>query len=126
MTLHSSLWCNGRCRRFRCGDGRTRIRAATGWEPAAAGPKRAGYRGGMFGSGDAVRGGEKDKYVLARPRKGPVASVPEATCTADPGADALTLDNPEKAKITDAMLGHWVEISGRLESETEQEPGQPS
>ena len=73
---------------------------------------------GCLVRGNAVRGGKADKYVLARPKKGPVASVPEATCTADPGADALTLDNPEKANMTDAMLGRWVEISGRLESET--------
>ena len=77
---------------------------------------------GCLVRGNAVRGGKADKYVLARPKKGPVASVPEATCTAEPGADALTLDNPEKAKITDAMLGHWVEISGRLESETDKDP----
>ena len=77
---------------------------------------------GCLVRGDAVRGGKKDKYVLARPKKGPVASVPEATCTADPGADALTLDNPEKAKMTDSMLGHWMEISGRLESETDKNP----
>ena len=60
---------------------------------------------GCLVRGNAVRGGKADKYVLARPKKGPVASVPEATCTAEPGADALTLDNPEKAKMTDAMLG---------------------
>ena len=60
---------------------------------------------GCLLKGNAVRGGKADKYVLARPKKGPVESVPEATCTAEPGADALTLDNPEKAKMTDAMLG---------------------
>jgi hypothetical protein len=48
--------------------------------------------------------------------------VPEATCTADPGADALTLDNPEKAKMNDSMIGRWIEISGRLESETDKNP----
>ena len=77
---------------------------------------------GCLVRGDAVRGGKKDKYTLARPRRGPVASVPEASCTADPGADALTIDNPEKGKITDAALGRWVEISGRLESETDKDP----
>ena len=77
---------------------------------------------GCLVRGNAVRGGQKDKYVLARPRKGPVASVPEATCTADPGADALTLDNPEKGNITDAVLGRWVEITGRLERETSKNP----
>ena len=72
--------------------------------------------------GDSVRGGQKDKYVLARPKRGPVASVAEASCTADPGADALTIDNPEKGKITDAALGRWVEIGGRLERETDKDP----
>jgi hypothetical protein len=77
---------------------------------------------GCLVRGASVRGGPKDKYVLARPRKGPVASVPEASCTADPGADALTVDNPEKGKITDAAIGRWVEISGRLERETSKDP----
>ena len=77
---------------------------------------------GCLVRGDAVRGGKKDKYTLARPRRGPVASVPEANCTVEPGADALTLDNPEKANMTDAMIGHWVEIGGRLESETDKDP----
>ena len=77
---------------------------------------------GCLVRGNAVRGGKADKYVLARPKKGPVASVPEATCTAETGADALTLDNPEKAKLTDSMLGKWVEITGRLESETDKNP----
>jgi len=77
---------------------------------------------GCLVRGDAVRGGKKDKYTLARPRRGPVASVPEASCTVDSGADALTLDNPEKASITDAMIGHWVQIGGRLESETDKDP----
>ena len=77
---------------------------------------------GCLVRGDSVRGGKKDKYVLARPKRGPVASVPEASCTADPGADALTIDNPEKGKITDAALGRWVEIGGRLERETDKDP----
>ena len=77
---------------------------------------------GCLVRGDAVRGGQKDKYVLARPKRGPVANVPEATCTADPGADALTLDNPEKGNMNDAMIGRWIEISGRLERETDNNP----
>ena len=77
---------------------------------------------GCLVRGDAVRGGKPDKYALARVRKGPITSVPEATCTADAGADALMLDNPEKAKITDAMLGRWVEIGGMLERETGKNP----
>ena len=74
--------------------------------------------------GADVRGGkkDKDKYVLARPRKGPVASVPEASCRADAGADALDLDNTKDAGLTDSLLGRWVEIGGILEKETSKNP----
>jgi hypothetical protein len=77
---------------------------------------------GCLVRGNAVRGGKADKYVLARPKKGPVPSVPEATCAAEAGADALMLDNPEKASLKDSMLGRWVEITGRLERETSKDP----
>jgi hypothetical protein len=76
---------------------------------------------GCLVRGSQVKGGKKDQYALARPRKGPVASVPEANCTADAGADALDLDNTNRG-VTDAMLGRWVQISGRLESETSKDP----
>jgi len=74
--------------------------------------------------GSAVRGGkeDKDQYVLARPRRGPISSVPEATCTADPGADALDLDNTSKTGVNDSLLGRWVEIRGKLEKETSKNP----
>jgi hypothetical protein len=71
-----------------------------------------------------VRGGKgdgKNDYVLARPRRGPIESVPEGSCSADSGADALQIDNPEKG-ITAAMVGRWVQISGRLERETDKDP----
>jgi hypothetical protein len=77
---------------------------------------------GCLVRGSTVRGGKPDKYVLARVRQGPVASVPEATCTVDPGADALTLDNPDKAGVKDSALGVWVEVGGRLEKETSKDP----
>jgi hypothetical protein len=76
---------------------------------------------GCLLKGSAVRGG-KDDFVLARPRRGPIASVPEASCSADAGADALQLDNAEKGPITAAMIGKWVQISGRLEKETSKDP----
>jgi LPXTG-motif cell wall-anchored protein len=57
-------------------------------------------------------------YVLARPRIGPIGSVPEGTCTANPGDDAIELENGKKAGMDDTLLGRWVEVSGRLERET--------
>jgi len=77
---------------------------------------------GCLVRGDTIRGGQSGKYILARPRRGPVNSVAEERCSADSGADALTLDNPEKGKMTDAMLGRWIQISGRLERETDKNP----
>ena len=71
-----------------------------------------------------VRGGKgdgKNDYVLARVRRGPIESVPEGSCSADSGADALQIDNAEKG-ITKAMVGRWVQISGRLERETDKNP----
>jgi LPXTG-motif cell wall-anchored protein len=109
------------------------IAALTMAEPAGAQQRRDGSllpqnqsgqvtAVGCLVKGDKVRGGKADKYVLARPKKGPVESVPEAACTAEVGANALTLDNPEKASIKDSMLGKWVEVTGRLESETDKNP----
>lgn len=71
--------------------------------------------------GNQVRGGQKDKYVLANPRKDAGANVTASACTADPGANALTLDNT-KGRVAESMLGRWVEISGRLEKEYSANP----
>jgi len=77
---------------------------------------------GCLVRGSSLRGGKSDKLALAHPKKGPVASVAEERCTADTGSDALILDNPEKGGVTEAMLGRWVQIGGRLESETDKNP----
>ena len=77
---------------------------------------------GCLMRGPQIRGGEKEKYVLALPRRGPVDSVPDGSCTAANGAAALDIDNEEKGPITDAALGRWVEIRGRLERETDKNP----
>jgi hypothetical protein len=73
---------------------------------------------GCLMRGDQISGGDKDKYVLANLHPGPVADVPEQTCTADSGATAVQLDNPRKGNIDESMLGKWVEVNGRLEKET--------
>ena len=73
---------------------------------------------GCLVRGDQIRGGDDDKYVLANPKAGPIASAPGETCTADANGTAVQLDNPEKGNVDDTMLGRYVEISGRLERET--------
>ena len=79
---------------------------------------------GCFLRGDAVRGGPegKGKYVLANPRRGPVNSVPKEECNADSGANALELQDTSKFGMNDWMLGRAIEISGKLEKETSDDP----
>ena len=67
--------------------------------------------------GNQITGGDAAKYVLANPRKAPATPTGQS-CTAEPGANAVQLDNPDRARISDTMLGRWVEITGRLERET--------
>ncbi len=77
---------------------------------------------GCLMRGSQVKGGDKDNYALSNPRKGPVGSVPVGTCSADAGAPALDLKDGKEGGITDAMLGHVVEVTGELESETSSDP----
>lgn len=77
---------------------------------------------GCLVRGKTIRGGETQTYVLANPRKGPVASVPDGNCSADSGAPALNIDKRQRVNMTDAALGRWVEIKGNLEKETDPNP----
>ena len=82
---------------------------------------------GCLVRGSAVRGGDKDRYVLARPRRGPVTSVPEATCTADAGADALDLDNESGQSRRERCDARPLGGDHRQTREGNQQgPGQPS
>jgi hypothetical protein len=65
-------------------------------------------------------GGENgDKYLLANPRLGPIASVAEKTCDAPVDERALDLKDTTEHGMNQSMLGHWIEINGRLEKETD-------
>jgi hypothetical protein len=66
--------------------------------------------------------GDEDGYVLASPRLGPIGGVPESTCTAAVDDRAIELDHSLKRGINDGMLGRWIEVTGRLEKETSQNP----
>ena len=77
---------------------------------------------GCLRQGNAVRGGHEDQYVLAKPRGGPVASVPVGPCTASAGDDAIEIENTRDAGVSPSMLGHWVEAAGELEKETDKNP----
>jgi hypothetical protein len=60
----------------------------------------------------------KDQYILANPVPGPVNSVPDGRCSGTIDGGAFDLDKTHKVGMSDALLGHWVEINGRLEKET--------
>jgi hypothetical protein len=63
-----------------------------------------------------------DKYVLANPRIGPIAGVPDATCRVAANEHALELEHTDKFGINESMLGRWIEVNGRLEKETSDNP----
>jgi hypothetical protein len=60
-----------------------------------------------------------DEYVLANPKLGPIANVPEGTCQATVDERAIDLKDTDDFGINQSMLGHWVEVNGRLERETD-------
>jgi hypothetical protein len=65
------------------------------------------------------RGGEDgDKYVLAGPKLGPIANVPEDSCNTPVDERAVELKDADDHGINQSMLDRWVEINGRLERET--------
>jgi hypothetical protein len=74
-------------------------------------------------TGCLQRGGNKgQEYVLASPRLGPVANVRDGACDAAVDSRALDLDDTSARGINETLVGHWIEISGRLEKETSTNP----
>ena len=80
-------------------------------------------------AGCFLRGGEgtglgerKEEFVLAKPTRGPINSVPEAECSAGAGDNVLQLHNYKPLGMNEQLLGHWVEINGRLEKEESDRP----
>ena len=64
-------------------------------------------------------GGKDGRYLLANPKLGPIANVAEETCDARVDDRTLDLKDTSEQGINPSMLGHWVEINGRLEKETD-------
>lgn len=67
------------------------------------------------------RGTHGGKYALASPMER-VASVHEDTCSAAVDERSFELDDPQESGITEALLGRWIEIHGKLEKETSTDP----
>ncbi len=62
-------------------------------------------------------GKDGDEFVLASPRLGPIDNVPVGTCNAKVDDRALELRHTEKFYINQSMLGHLIEVNGKLEKE---------
>ncbi len=60
----------------------------------------------------------KNQYILANPVPGPVDSVPDGRCSATIDERAFDLDKTHRSGMNESLLGHFVEINGRLEKET--------
>jgi hypothetical protein len=74
-------------------------------------------------AGCLQRGGKDgDEWVLTNPRLGPIANVPEATCSAPIDHRSLELNETSDHGINESMLGRAVEVSGRIEKETDDDP----
>jgi hypothetical protein len=67
-------------------------------------------------------GHDGDQYVLSDLSVGLATSVPEATCRPSANPPAIELEHEKKFGINEAMLGRWIEVSGRLEKETSDDP----
>src|ERR1700741_4651681 len=57
---------------------------------------------------------KNERFVLAKPIVGSVASVPEATCTASSGDQMIKLQDLKQVHLGDAQFGRCLEIHGRL------------
>ena len=62
-------------------------------------------------------GKDGDEFVLASPRLGPIDNVPVGTCNSAVDDRALRLQHTEKVYINQSMLGHLIEVNGKLEKE---------
>jgi len=73
----------------------------------------------MYGCFARTRvGHEGHKFVLANPTVGPATTVPESTCSVSGNEPMVELDdihaNVHKHHLDAGKVGHWVEITGRL------------
>lgn len=92
------------------------------WNPRDGGLLPARGDGMVVVAGCLIRGdqiaGGRNKYALGNPVKGPIESVAEETCSVDYEANGLTLDKHKWGGLDDTLLGRMIEITGRLERET--------
>ena len=61
-------------------------------------------------------------YILTSPRLGAVASVADGACDEPIDARAVELEDADDHGLNPTLVGHWIEINGRLERETSTNP----
>src|SRR6185503_2254311 len=68
-------------------------------------------------TGCLLRGGKElnNHYILASPRLGAVDNVADGACNEPIDAQAVELEDADDHGINPTLVGHWVEINGRLE-----------
>jgi len=80
-------------------------------------------QGGVITVAGCLQFGGKngDEYVLTNPKLGPIANVAEDTCNAPADERTLDLQYTSQHGINRSLIGHWIEINGRLEKETDRD-----
>jgi hypothetical protein len=73
-------------------------------------------------AGCLQRDADGDHWLLANPILGPVESVPDGRCASPVDERTLELEDTDDHGLNDSLLGMWVEIEGRLEKETSDDP----
>ena len=61
-------------------------------------------------------------FILANPRLGTVANVPNGACDAAIDAGSFELEDADDHGINSGLVGNWVEVNGRLEREGSSDP----
>ena len=56
-------------------------------------------------------------FILANPRLGTVANVPNGACDAAIDANSIELEDADDHGINNGLVRNWVEVNGRLEKE---------
>lgn len=61
-------------------------------------------------------------FILANPRLGTVANVPNGACDAAIDTGSFELEDADDHGINSGLVGNWVEVNGRLEKEESSDP----
>jgi len=72
-------------------------------------------KGGWITVVGCLQQGLKHRLVLTNATTDHVASVPDSACSAPVAEPLLEVHDTHEYKLDSALIGHWVEMSGRIE-----------